>query len=111
VSSPTGLLIDYTSKGLLWDPTKSTYFYSVTFPATSGDATALNANPTFPAYHRKDPVDWLYFLGEWGDDQLPASDPRQKEFVGFFKVCAAPARSCLVAPILSGTVEERQMLT
>lgn len=86
---PDGPLEDYTDDaGPRWDPTASAYFYSVTFPA--GTAPGDDSNPTFTAYNGQDPTAWLYYEGQWGDDQLPSSDPRQKEFFGFYKYTAGP---------------------
>lgn len=86
VPLPTGPLIDYTDKGALWDPTLSAFFYTVTYPNnTNGD----DSSPTFAALPNPSdasaatPVNWLYFLGQWGDNQLPKDDPRQS---GLFDV-------------------------
>lgn len=55
----------------MWDPTLSAYYYSY-------DA----ATQEFTAYDSSTPVGWLYFLGRWGDEQYPKSDPRQQEVLG-----------------------------
>ncbi|SCU95299.1 LADA_0G14818g1_1 [Lachancea dasiensis] len=61
-------LSDFTDRGPLWDPSLNylgyTYNGSVVTPA-SGPEEKLG-------------VDWLYFLGRWGDKQLNWKDPRQK---------------------------------
>lgn len=90
--SPYGPLIDTTdNSGPVWDPLKSAYYYFVSFPNAPGD----ESNPTFtPANNGvnagKAPTSWLYFLGQWGDDQLPLSDGGQKELFGFYKYTAGP---------------------
>ncbi|KAI9833284.1 MAG: hypothetical protein M1819_003678 [Sarea resinae] len=74
-----GLIDDYTSQGTLWDPTLSAYYYSYD-----------NSTGVFTPYDSSSPVNYLYYLGQWGDDQYPSSDPRQKEFFGFYKYTAGP---------------------
>jgi hypothetical protein len=67
IDLPDGPVEDYTNKGAFWDPAKSAYWYS------------YNANSQqFTAYDASTPVNWLYFLGRWGDKQYPNSDPRQQ---------------------------------
>lgn len=83
VAAPGLLLVDYTDKGPVWDPVKNAYFYSVQYP---NNTNGKDDRPRFAALQGPDggndgtrpPVDWLYFEGHWGDEQLPASDPRQK---------------------------------
>ncbi|KAJ5797914.1 uncharacterized protein N7503_007210 [Penicillium pulvis] len=61
---PAGLLLDYTDKGVLWDPTLNAYAY------TYDPATATFASDTSASY----PVPWLNFNGQWGDAQ-PVGEP------------------------------------
>ncbi|KAL8863560.1 MAG: hypothetical protein Q9178_000241 [Gyalolechia marmorata] len=68
---PIGPLKDYCDQGTLWDPVASAYFYSY-------DA----ASNTFKAYDGTSPTDWLQYLGRWGDQQYPDSDPRQDKIFG-----------------------------
>lgn len=84
---PEGFLVDITDAGPIWDPTLSAYYYSVSYPNnTNGD----DSSPTFTALPNPlnnteiTPVNWLNYVGQWGDDQLPESDPRQRGF--FFNV-------------------------
>lgn len=72
---PEGLIVDYTDQGVLWDPIQSAYAYSY-------DATTQ----TFTPYDESYPVNWLYFNGQWGDDQLP----NQTEIFGQVKYSAGP---------------------
>ena len=72
VNLPFGVfLVDQTSQGTLWDPTLNAYTYSYD-----------NAADSFTAYDGSSPTSWLLFQGIWGDEQLPASDPRQHEDLG-----------------------------
>jgi hypothetical protein len=107
---PCGPVEDHTSYGTLWDPTLTTYVYQYN-----------SASNTFTAYNGVDPVNWLYFQGQWGDDQYPSSDPRQVEPFGIstlakhtdgpngpiFKdlqrtsVCPNYVSPCIVRPILT----------
>ena len=59
-------LIDVTDKGRLWDPISLAFYYQYD-PKTE----------TFTAGSDSAPVDFLYFNGNWGDEQFPDSDPRQ----------------------------------
>lgn len=64
---------DTTSAGPIWDPTLSAYYYSFTpLSATYG---------IFVPPDSSTPTSWLYFLGQWGDEQYPNSDPRQVDFL------------------------------
>ncbi|KAI9684291.1 MAG: hypothetical protein M1822_005764 [Bathelium mastoideum] len=67
---------DSTSAGPLWDPVASAYFY--TFSPSSdlnGTFTAAGSTPSAP-------TSWLYYLGMWGDKQLPDSNPNQLNLSG-----------------------------
>ena len=104
-----GILTDTTDKGTLWDPLLSAYFYSY-------DASAKS----FTAYDPSYPTAWLSFIGKWGDQQYPDSDPRQHKILGVdatarfsggptgpedkqlnrTKVCPT-GEACFVRPIIS----------
>lgn len=75
----TGVLTDYTDKGKLWDPLLSASFYLY-----------IASPETFTAYDGSSPTGWLYFDGQWGDQQYPDSDPRQKELFGNPKYASGP---------------------
>ncbi|KAI9700973.1 MAG: hypothetical protein M1820_006618 [Bogoriella megaspora] len=74
---------DFTSAGPLWDPIASAYFYTFT-PSNSSIDTNDSKNGTFAAVDPTSdaPTDWLYYLGKWGDKQLPDSDGRQLDVAG-----------------------------
>jgi hypothetical protein len=76
---PRGLIQDYTSKGRLWDPVKSTYLY--TYDAETA---------SFHSADGESPVGAMYFKGQWGDQQYARSDLRQEEFLGFYKYTGGP---------------------
>lgn len=75
---PAGFLQDYTSRGLLWDPTLSSYAYNYT--ASNGSFTSL----------AKSPLGAVNYRGKWGDEQYPNNDSRQKFFFGFAKFVSGP---------------------
>lgn len=66
-----GILTDYADKGTLWDPLTGAYFFKY-------DA----GSKAFTAYDGTTSTGWLSFVGEWGDQQYPNSDPRQHEILG-----------------------------
>ncbi|KAI4237408.1 MAG: hypothetical protein L6R40_005900 [Gallowayella cf. fulva] len=68
---PAGPIEDRCDQGTLWDPILSAYFYKY-------DA----ASDAFSAYDGTSPTNWLQYLGKWGDQQYPDSDPRQKKVLG-----------------------------
>ena len=67
---PAGFLVDKCDQGTLWDPTLSAYYYSY-------DANSK----IFTAYDASYPTAWLNYIGRWGDQQYPNSDPRQHEIL------------------------------
>lgn len=75
---------DYMSAGALWDPTLDAFYYTFDPSATPADQPAgsdagiLAGGGAFTAANSSDaPTSWLYFLGRWGDQQYPSTDPRQ----------------------------------
>lgn len=75
---------DYMSAGALWDPTLSAYYYSYnpsSSPTSGSTASILTGSGTFTPTSSDTPTDWLYFLGRWGDQRYPDSDPRQVNFL------------------------------
>jgi hypothetical protein len=85
-NSRFGFIRDYTSKGTLWDPTLSSYFYNYNTtkplpPLESGRFESINNSP----------VAAMKFRGKWGDQQYLPDDPRQKpKFFGFSKYVSGP---------------------
>ncbi|KAI4256467.1 MAG: hypothetical protein LQ352_002073 [Teloschistes flavicans] len=71
VNLPGGPIEDHCDQGTLWDPVANAYFYSYDAPSNS-----------FKAYDGTSPTNWLQYVGEWGDQQYPDSDPRQKKVFG-----------------------------
>lgn len=61
-----GILTDYTDQGTLWDPLLSAYYHQY-------DASSKVFTPYDPLY----PTAWLNYIGKWGDEEYPDSDPRQ----------------------------------
>ena len=45
------------------------------------------ATQKFSAYDSSTPVDWLYFTGHWGNEQLQSSDPLQNCFANISALC------------------------
>ncbi|PYI14886.1 hypothetical protein BO99DRAFT_369416 [Aspergillus violaceofuscus CBS 115571] len=95
---PTGLIVDYTDRGVLWDPTLNGYAYSY-------DAT----NKKFQPYYSKYPVNWLEYNGQWGDDALPGGPelfgqakytggPNGPKFKHIVRSEVCPKSPCLVLP-------------
>lgn len=77
---PAGFLLDFTSQGLLWDPTLNAYFYDYN-----------GTTRTFSAADGTSPVGAMNFKGRWGDQQYPDKDPRQPPpFFGFRKFVGGP---------------------
>src|SRR2546423_4556656 len=76
---PIGPLADKCDRGTLWDPTLSAYFYR--FDAHTGVFTPYSSGfpPGGAATNTLAPTGWLRFLGHWGDQAYPLTDPRPKE--------------------------------
>ncbi len=76
---PAHIVFDRTSQGPLWDPTLSANYY--TYSLSSQNFTpALQGTP----------VNYLYFLGKWGDDDRPDDMEGQENFHGFKKWTGGP---------------------
>ena len=87
------LLVDETDKGPIYDPLKSSYFYTYT-PSSSPHTTSAPILGTFtPLRPTPDaPTSFLRFAGHWGDAEYAADDPRQKgkNLLGFKKYVGGP---------------------
>lgn len=85
LNTPYGFLLDYTSKGTLWDPTLSTYFYNYNVSSVEiGEAGEFESIGDSPVAAMK-------YRGKWGDEQYADDDPRQPEkFFGFSKYVGGP---------------------
>lgn len=78
-----GFLNDYTSRGFLWDPTLSAYFYN--YNASTNSFSSLPVTGTGkPMGQEMSPVGAMDFKGQWGDLRYPDSDPRQEKTIGMF---------------------------
>jgi hypothetical protein len=76
---PENLVFDYTSQGLLWDPTLSAYYYTYS-PETK----------KFSPVPEDTPVNYLYFNGYWGDQEYTDDMSEQSSFHGFHKWTGGP---------------------
>lgn len=96
VNLPAGFLLDYTDRGVLWDPVLNAYSYSYDV-ATGSFASA------------SDPVAWLNFNGKWGDDQPPnepsifgqarnVGGPNGPKFKALDRELVCPSKPCWVLP-------------
>lgn len=90
---PSHLAFDYTSRGRIWDPTLSALFYTFnkTQPSLNPESNSSSAEsgiytPALPSQ----PTGFLYFNGQWGDQQLRIEDKGQEEIFGFFKWAGGP---------------------
>lgn len=90
--------MDYTDRGVLWDPVLNVYTYSYD-----------KATAAFKAVNSKDPVAWLDFNGRWGDDQPPnepsifgeaknVAGPNGPKFKGLDRELVCPSKPCFVLP-------------
>lgn len=99
INLPAGFLLDYTDKGVLWDPTINAYAY------TYDPTTETFASDTAAAY----PVPWLNFNGLWGDAQ-PVGEPsifgeakyvagpNGPKFKTLNRTYVCPSTPCIVLP-------------
>lgn len=74
---PVGPIEDHTDAGPVWDPTLAAYYY--TYNTSTSKFTAYNSSST--------PVNWLYFTGNWGDEEYPQTSPRQHCIFGIDALC------------------------
>lgn len=99
VNLPSGFLLDYTDRGILWDPTLNAYAYTYD-PSTA----------SFAAGSADVPVAWLNFNGRWGDDQPPnepsffgeakyVAGPTGPKFKDLNRTHVCPSTPCVVFPI------------
>ncbi|RAL12164.1 uncharacterized protein BO97DRAFT_470394 [Aspergillus homomorphus CBS 101889] len=95
---PTGLIVDYTDRGLLWDPARNAYAYSY-------DATSQKFQP----YDASFPVNWLEYNGKWGNDALPGGPelfgqakytggPNGSRFKHLVRSKVCPRSPCTILP-------------
>ncbi|KAI0099741.1 hypothetical protein GGR51DRAFT_534958 [Nemania sp. FL0031] len=75
------VILDYTSKGTLWDPSKNLWVYEL-----SPEQMALTAIEPSDA-----PTSWYEFAGIWGDKTYKEDDPRQDVVCGVPKWVNGPA--------------------
>lgn len=96
--------MDYTDRGVLWDPVLNGYTYTY-------DETAA-----FQAVNSEDPVAWLDFNGRWGDDQPPnepsvfgeaknVAGPNGPKFKGLDRELVCPSKPCIVLPFRTFSVD------
>jgi hypothetical protein len=76
---PEKMAFDHTSHGPLWDPLLSAYFY--TFSTETKKFTAAKDGT---------PVSYLYFQGQWGDQEYPDEHPGQQSFERHHKWMGGP---------------------
>ena len=76
---PGGFVRDYTSRGIVWDPAVSAYFYNY-----DGD------HGSFSAIGKESPIGAMNYRGKWGDQRYLDDDPRQRSFFGFRKYDSGP---------------------
>jgi len=83
VDLPFGVaLVDKTDQGHLWDPTLNAYYASVSFPS--------GTTPVFAAYDTTTPINWLNYVGKWGDQQYKDSYPGQYDIFGQYRYVGGP---------------------
>ncbi|TRM69357.1 hypothetical protein BD626DRAFT_473774 [Schizophyllum amplum] len=75
IISVAGTLVqDHTDDGPFWDVAQNYrgYWYN-----PDGTIDAAGGSGRGGSEQTSESVDWLYWTGRWGDDQLPKDDPRQ----------------------------------
>lgn len=85
---PFGLLADQSDVGLLWDVTlnfRGFWFDNSTSTFTSAGGVGIGGSE-----QESETTSWLLWLGLWGDEQYPSTDPRQYDFDGQFKFSSGP---------------------
>lgn len=73
------MIEDYTDKGTLWDPVLAAYSYSF-------NKDTQKFTPYDPGF----PVNYLYFVGRWGDEAPPDDSEGQVEIFGQRKFVGGP---------------------
>lgn len=67
------LLVDEADEGPMWDVTRNAWYYAYSAGDKDADGGFKALSPTAEA-----PTSFLEFVGQWGDQEYPADDPRQK---------------------------------
>jgi hypothetical protein len=90
---PVGVLMDRCDRGTLWDPTLNAYIYKFRY-----DPSAIHepGHGYFTGYDKSHPIGLVRFMGHWGNDRLPESDPSQKghNIGGNWKYEGGPTGPC-----------------
>jgi Vacuolar protein sorting-associated protein 62 len=81
LNSPFGPLEDKCDQGTLWDPTLAALYYTYD-PVAGTFAAADDAGAN--------PVGFLNFKGQWGDDQIPSGQRGQVILFGEAKYASGP---------------------
>jgi hypothetical protein len=72
------VVFDTTSQGPLWDPTLAAYYY--TYSMETKKFTGV----------KDAPVNYLYFEGQWGDQEYDDGHPGQEKFMEYHKWTSGP---------------------
>jgi hypothetical protein len=75
---PANVVFDSTSNGPLWDPTLSAYYY--TYSTGTKKFTGVQDAPE----------NYLYFEGQWGDQEYGDEHPGQEKFMTYHKWTSGP---------------------
>ncbi|EPQ65382.1 BgtASP-20287 [Blumeria graminis f. sp. tritici] len=79
INLPAGPVTDRTSQGTLWDPVKSSFFY--TYDGATNSIAPLNNSP----------LGFMKYNGLWGNTDMPKDDPAQESLFGFPKFVGGPS--------------------